>query len=568
MSSTRQAGRKQGTRARVGIALALCATLIWPFSLALPFGAVHAAANPGRFVPTTALLYAEMNFQPTGGQGAAWSHLLKVITHKKGYNTAIKALLGSGMSSGDLKQVQNVTNRLGNHTGIALFQAGTASSPSANALFFIPPARGSSSPTDLLGQFKALFQTVKPAGLYYGHLLYTLNVQGAPFPGSVVDGTIILAASASRQQADHLLRAALDAGDGRAASLGSSASFGKVVASLPAQRLGYVFINSKQLLHWVTFLANGSAALKSSLGGMKPADLQKLIAQVPPAAIAMSATQRGMRIVTSAVTTPSGALRPAIVTAATAQYAGPDALTYMSFAGLGDALLQSFRTADKTAGVTTGTGTDLLHSTLGVGAIEKQLHLNIEHDVLPLLNGELGLSLSVQPGVTQAANPFKMIQARVALRLTNAAKTGQVMAKVNTWIGKQTGLQWRRISPTTRGMQEPSLGVGYKLSDQWMFVGTGINEHWSGGLNTTQGFNEALTSVADNMPGGLNRPTALIYFNIDPLASLLQETMTGSSLTTYNREAKPLLSSLHSLTMAARVTPDGRQSAALFVGIH
>jgi hypothetical protein len=133
----------------VGLALAVGSSLVWPSFKGWPLATAQAAGDPVRFVPTTALLYAEVNFQPKGAQAANWSHLITVITHQKGYGKAIKALMGSSLTSADMQQVQGAIKGLGNHTGVALFAAGSAKNPTVNGLILVPPAApAGASPMD------------------------------------------------------------------------------------------------------------------------------------------------------------------------------------------------------------------------------------------------------------------------------------------------------------------------------------------------------------------------------------------------------------------------------------
>jgi hypothetical protein len=411
---------------------------------------------------------------------------------------------------------------------------------------------------------------VRPTGLYNGHILYTVKVGDASVPGSIVDGTIILAASDSAAAADHLLRVSLDAADGRRPSLATSTGFARVRASLPATRLAYTFLNTSRFLSWATSLSAGTSS--SPLGSLKGLNLQTELGQAPPVALALEALPHGLRLVTSGVATPPGVSRPKVITGDTAAYAGPDALAYMAVSGLGPGLLAGLRTADKAAHAQTGTSGDTLHQTLGLAPIEQELQLNLERDVLPLLDGELGFSITLKHGFMAAQNdPTKLlnlVQARLALQLTQPGPTGNVMARINAWLHKQTGIRWERISPTTRGMMEPSLGLGYKMNDQWLLAGTQIAQHWSGGLNKSAGFVEALHSVAGSTAAGPQQPTSIVYLGLDSGRTLLEDLLTGADLATYRQQAKPLLTALHTLTLASRIGPDGAQSVAIFVGIH
>ncbi len=263
---------KRVWRRRIALTAIICFALISPAALAVHQNTALAAENFARFVPTTALMYAEANLQPTGNQATAWNHLVSVITHQKGYGKAVNALLSSGgITRSDVKQFQDTLSHLGNHTGIALFGAGTAKSPTANALVFVPPAHAVSSPLDLLNELNNVFKNVRPNGIYYGHIIYSVDVGGTAVPGAIIDGTLILAVADSTSASNHLLRVSLDAGDGRRPSLGASATFGSVVASLPAERLGYTFINTHQLLDWSLGLASQSGSLpKGSLNSRDP----------------------------------------------------------------------------------------------------------------------------------------------------------------------------------------------------------------------------------------------------------------------------------------------------------
>ncbi len=264
--------------------------------------------------------------------------------------------------------------------------------------------------------------------------------------------------------------------------------------------------------------------------------------------------------------------RPGVLTGETASYAGPDALAYMDFSGLGGTILSSLHAEDVAAHRVTGSATDTLHTSLGLQPLEQLLHLNVERDVLPLLNGELGISLTLKPGVIKNQNNSaalaKLVQARLALHLTNAAKTAQVLASINSWLRTQTGMDWVRISPTTQGMISPSLGLGYKMNNEWLFAGTQINQHWTGGLYQSAGFKEALANVSDTSSSSQAQPTSIVYVGLDAVRSLLGEALTGSDGAMYRQQAQPLLTSLHTFTFASRISPNGMQSTAIFIGIH
>jgi hypothetical protein len=411
---------------------------------------------------------------------------------------------------------------------------------------------------------------VRPSGLYYGHILYTVTMQGISLPATIVDGTIVLGASESTAEADHLLRVSLDAADGRRPSLATSVSFARVQATLPATRLGYMFFNTARFMQWSVSLAGQTGTMPA--GALSMGNLQAALAQLPSVGVALQALPRGLRLVTSSFSTPPGMRRPTVISGDTARYASPDSLAFMAFSGLGSSLLTSLRAADKAAHTQTGTSSDVLHQSLGLAAIEQQLHLNVERDLLPLLDGELGLSFTLKPGFMAASNDptrlLNLVQARLALQLTRPGPTGDVMARVNTWLQKQTGIQWQRISPTTRGMMEPSMSLGYKMNEQWLLAGTQINQHWGGGLNKSAGFIEALHSVTGLGPGGMQRPTGIIYLGLDAARALVPELLTGADRATYSTQAQPFLTAFHSLTLASRIGPDGTQSTAIFLAIH
>ncbi|GAC1431803.1 MAG: hypothetical protein NVSMB65_05330 [Chloroflexota bacterium] len=570
--NTTAPARPRGTNRRTILVGMLCLALVCCWAPTFALGAAQAAADPLRFVPTTALLYAQVDLGAANPQSRAFNRLVDVFTHQKGYTAASAGLRASlGISSAGRTRLWKTLGRVGSVARVALFAAGTPRAPAVNGLLLLPLGASTASPQDVVGLVRDIVTSVRPTGLYNGHILYALSFGGTPLPAAVVDGTLILGISGVSSQADHLLRVSLDTFDGRRASLSASPSVARVMASLPSQRFALVFINSRRLLQWTLGMQGGPGFRAGA--GVNATGIQALLARVPSVGVALQALPRGLRLVTSRMTLLTSTA-PRALNVLTARYAAPDSLAYLAVAGLGASVVDALHQAQGMAGGGgVGASGDLLHTMPGLRALEQQAHLNVERDVLPLLNGELGLSVSLKSGITaassaDAAHLLQFVRVRAALQLTNPAATGVVLAKLNDWVRAQTAVRWQRISPTTQGMMEPGTAIGYKMNEQWLFAGTQINEHWSGGLSALPTFSESLDAVADRGPQGQHRPTMILYVSLDAARDLLDTALTGPERSRFRHDALPFLRALHSLMVAARVGPDGAQSLAVFVGLH
>lgn len=518
-----------------------------------------ASTDPVRFMPSGAALYGTLSLSPTGDQAQALNDIGAVFARQPGFKKAMAAIEKTSQASVSPSMGLNSStilshlDKLGSSAALGVYidaglsQGTGITSTAFDVLAVITTRGGMSSPGDFFGQMASLFQSTQLSGLYNGHIIFSIkntsSSSSPPLLASMVDNQLVLAmgdlsgsghaasSHAAATAAEHLLHVALDVHDGNHAGLAANMLYATLVAGLPAKRLGYVYIDTLKLMQ-----ASGA------LGGASTSQLLKATPLLAPVVVSLTAAPGGM-VVTALEAVPSGAaLGPTLQTDYASQAPASSAFV-MAISGLGSALIP----AVKALGAQTDSG------------FKAAFGMDLTHDLLPLMNGDVTLSIGSRDGVPWSLNnPMQSLRVRLSMVMTSPALKAQLLL-LTSKLQKAGQVKWTNQGGVS---VDATTGLAFTFSGSRVLVGLHLTDPLGAPLTSLPEYQIATQHVA------IGTPQVLTFLNIDRLRGLLEHSLSASQMAQYRLEAMPILVPLHSLTINSTILPNHLQAVQIFLSIH
>jgi hypothetical protein len=477
--------------------LALVGVGVIAFSLFLGAATTDRAA---RLAPADAVLYASVYLQPSTGQQA---QLASVLSRLPGFedraalDTKIDELAQRFLGEAGIDYLTQVKPWLGNQVALAAREMNAAGQPTD--MIVIADVKDADAALAAIGGLPGASGSTETT--YQGIAVRT----GADNAYAIVSGMLVLG------QDEAVVHHAIDVAQGRAGALSAAPAFSDAMKTLPADRLATVWVDLRPTIEAT---ASGTA---------DTAGLSTL-------ALALRAEEAGLGVVAQMPVeagSAGAAVRDALAAGAqVAQLADamPQDTEIAAMLFNLRATLQRAESEVKAQSPDVGATIDQLRGLAAFG-----LGINIDADLLPLLDGEVGLALR---GVADQDPHGALL-----LRPTDAAAATAALDRISTALeSRNLNIDRRDVAGTTvLTVEVPQVGsvswadagglvvLGLSADD----VATALQARDGAALDTVDRYRDAFA--------GGERGGAEVYVDLKTLMPLLLD-MAGDSLPAESRD--------------------------------
>jgi Protein of unknown function (DUF3352) len=209
--------------------------------------------------------------------------------------------------------------------------------------------------------------------------------------------------------------------------------------------------------------------------------------------------------------------------------------------------------------------------------IDKAIGLNLDDDVFSWMHGDASIAvLPVGSRAYGADSPTTIVSLVATLQVPDQATVQAKLDKIQAALNAIPGIEKLRFTevPSAAGnplhmLAQTPTGEGYTYYRGYLIAATALPADMASMAQAAPGQNLASSPLlsAAQAHFGAHSYSTVFYANLTMLRQTIERIAkaSGVNLTSYNREARPVLSTLKSLSTVTYAGPDG--GGAVFIGI-